>query len=43
MILKLQFNLISEWILKLVLKKKNQVAEIYWYDQNEAIKIFVYY
>lgn len=24
-------------------EEKNQVAEIYWYDQNEAIKIFVYH
>lgn len=24
-------------------EEKNQVAEIYCYDQNEAIKIFVYY
>lgn len=24
-------------------EEKNQVAEIDWYDQNEAIKIFVNY
>ena len=24
-------------------EEKNQVAEIDWYDQNEAIKIFVYH
>lgn len=23
-------------------EEKNQVAEIYWYDQNEVIKIFVF-